>query len=49
MRFCRSGRHAIRSSADLRPDGRCIRCSRATQNAYRVRCREALRTLKAQV
>ncbi|WP_305093692.1 hypothetical protein [Prescottella sp. R16] len=48
MRTCRSGQHHIHGPADLRTDGRCIRCSRQTQQRYRARCRSALRTLKAQ-
>ncbi|MCD5421385.1 hypothetical protein LRS71_17775 [Rhodococcus pyridinivorans] len=47
MRTCRSHRHQLNGPADFRRDGRCIHCSRATQQRYRARCRDALRTIKA--
>lgn len=45
----RCTRHVHRGPEDYRPDGRtCIHCSREAQRRYRARCRNALRTLKAQ-
>ncbi|MGG7103122.1 MULTISPECIES: hypothetical protein [Rhodococcus] len=45
--MCRSGRHPIRSSRDRRANGGCAHCARLNERAYRVRCRDALRTMQA--
>ncbi|BBY60318.1 hypothetical protein MSAR_34540 [Mycolicibacterium sarraceniae] len=44
---CRSGKHIIRKSSDLRVNGACAECSRTAQRAYRRRCREAYAALRA--
>ena len=48
MTVCRNNLHEIRGPADVRPGGRCLLCSRATQRRYRHRCRHALALVRAQ-
>lgn len=43
----RCSRHVHSGPQDLRPDGRCIWCSREAQRNYRIRCRDARRRLVA--
>ncbi|BDY27542.1 hypothetical protein hbim_01466 [Mycolicibacterium mageritense] len=33
-RTCRSGRHVLHTTDDVRPDGACIHCSRENQRRY---------------
>lgn len=46
MTTCRSGLHELRGPADRRPDGRCIRCHRATQARYRHSLQQSRRLLR---
>jgi hypothetical protein len=47
LNTCQSGRHSINGPADLRPNGRCIHCSREAQKKYRQSCRDARKRLQA--
>lgn len=45
--MCRSGRHQITSARDRRANGGCAACARENERAYRIRCRDALRSVRA--